>query len=345
MRVVAVLVAQEQAMGHVEPGAGLEPAGRAGELGADRDVGLGSGHLDQPRRQPRGARAARPRPAGRDQARTSASGCSSSRSNVPSSRPAQPYQAHRASSAATPRPSSRGPAQAVGHVPGVPLGQQATRLAPIPGVGVIEQGDELAVGPGRQVPVARPDGLRPARGDGEDPPVGPVPIGVGVGVRRPPIVPVGDVEGAVGAERQVAGGEPGVVGPQDVADLAGLEGRAEPRDLVPVDRMIEQVGGDVAAPPGRGQRVGLVEQAAHRHVAAADAVVTDVVEVAERVGIVQRAVLAERLPVVAALDAVEHDEPADVGAGEELAVAVEVEAPHVAAALAEQLESLASRGW
>ena len=62
------------------------------------------------------------------------------------------------------------------------------------------------------------------------------------------------------------------------------------------------------------------------------------VEVAERVGIVERAVLAERLPVVSSLDAVEHDEPADVGAGEELAVAVEVEAPHVAAALAEELE-------
>ena len=162
-------------------------------------------------------------------------------------------------------------------------------------------------------------------------------------MRRPPIVPVGDVEGAVGAERQVAGGEPGIVGPQDVAHLAGLEGRAEPRDLVGVDRMIEQVGGDVAAPPRRGQRVGLVEQAAHRHVTAADAVVTDVVEVTERVGIVERAVLAERLPVVAALDAVEHDEPADVGAGEELAVAVEVEAPHVAPALAEQLESPRAR--
>ena len=57
----------------------------------------------------------------------------------------------------------------------------------------------------------------------------------------------------------------------------------------------------------------------------------------------QRAVLAERLPVVASLDAVEHDEAADVGAGEELAVAVEVEAPHVAAALAEQLEPLGRR--
>ena len=112
-------------------------------------------------------------------------------------------------------------------------------------------------------------GLRPARGDGEDSPVGPVPIGVGVGVCRPPVVPVGDVKGTVGAERQVAGGKPGVVGPQQVAHLTGLEGRAEPRHLVPVDRVIEQVGGDVAATPGLGQCIGLVEQAADRDVTAA----------------------------------------------------------------------------
>ena len=64
----------------------------------------------------------------------------------------------------------------------------------------------------------------------------------------------------------------------------------------------------------------------------------DVVEVAVGVRVVQRAVLAERLPVVAALHAVQHREAAEVGAVEEVAVAVEVEAPGVAAALAEQLE-------
>ena len=76
---------------------------------------------------------------------------------------------------------------------------------------------------------------------------------------------------------------------------------------------------------------------------AADAGVTNVIEVAERVGIMERPVLAERLPVIAPLDAVEHDEPAHVGAGEELALAVEVEAPHVAPTLAEELEPLADR--
>jgi hypothetical protein len=42
---------------------------------------------------------------------------------------------------------------------------------------------------------------------------------------------------------------------------------------------------------------------------------------------VQRAVLAERLPVVATLHRVQHDETAVVGAVEQLAVTVEVEAP------------------
>src|SRR5207253_712160 len=55
------------------------------------------------------------------------------------------------------------------------------------------------------------------------------------------------------------------------------------------------------------------------------------------------AVLAERLPVVAALDAMQHDMAAHVGAVEQVAVPVEVQAPRVAAALAEQLEAMRQR--
>ena len=91
-----------------------------------------------------------------------------------------------------------------------------------------------------------PGDLRSLRDDGEDPAVGAVPVGVGIGMRRAPVVPVGDVEGAVGAEGQVAGGEPDVVGPQDVGHLPGADGRTEGRHLVRVDRVVEQVGGDVA---------------------------------------------------------------------------------------------------
>ena len=200
-----------------------------------------------------------------------------------------------------------------------------------------QEGDELPIrGRGE---VAHRGRFRALRGDPVDPAVGSVPIRVGVGVGRPPVVPVGDVEGAVGTERHVAGGEPGVVGPQDVRRLAGPEGGTQRRDLVAADRVTEQVGRDVpAAPPGR-PGVGLVEEAAGRDVAPVQAVVPDVVEVSIRVRVVKRPVLAERLPVVASLDAVEHHEPAHVGAGEEPAVRVEVQAPHVAAALAEELEA------
>ena len=110
-----------------------------------------------------------------------------------------------------------------------------------------------------------------------------------------------------------------------------------------VYRMAEQVGGDIPAPPDLRQRIGVIKQPAHRHVPAAHTGVTNVVKIAERVRVMKRPMLAERLPVIASLDAVEHDEPAHVGAGEELALAVEVEAPHIAPALTEQLEPLAHR--
>ena len=231
MGVVAVPVAQQQAMGHVEPEAGLEPAGRAGELGADRDVGLGVGHLDQPRRQPRGDTSARPRPGGR-------------------TRRGRPRRGARAAVRTWPRRGRRSRTRPRGPRAPRPRGRpwrsgagrrthprRAGRpAADAPSADTRCWGDRAGRRARSSVRAVRSRSRRATgfapRGDGEDPPVGPVPIGVGVGVRRPPIVPVGDVEGAVGAERQVAGGEPGIVGPQDVAHLAGLEGRAEPRDLV-----------------------------------------------------------------------------------------------------------------
>ena len=77
--------------------------------------------------------------------------------------------------------------------------------------------------------------------------------------------------------------------------------------------------------------------------AALEACVRDVVEVAVGVRVVQRAVLGEALDVVRPLHLVQHREAAPVGAGDDLAVPVEVEALGVAAALAEQLEPLRLR--
>src|SRR5437660_303040 len=63
----------------------------------------------------------------------------------------------------------------------------------------------------------------------------------------------------------------------------------------------------------------------------------DGVEVAERIGVVQRSMLAKPLDVIAALD-VMAQRLGGVAAGEELAVPIEVDPPGVAAALGEQLE-------
>ena len=96
---------------------------------------------------------------------------------------------------------------------GTPLRQQATSLTPIPDVGLVEQSDELDIGPGRHVTVVAGEGLSPPRRESEDPPVTPVPIGVGIGMGCPPIMPVSDVKSTVGTQRLVAGSEPGIVGP------------------------------------------------------------------------------------------------------------------------------------
>ena len=50
--------------------------------------------------------------------------------------------------------------------------------------------------------------------------------------------------------------------------------------------------------------------------------------------------LAERLPVIASLNTVEHREPAHIGAGEQLALAVEIKAPHVPPTLAKSSNRL-----
>src|SRR5262249_20739349 len=65
-----------------------------------------------------------------------------------------------------------------------------------------------------------------------------------------------------------------------------------------------------------------------------------VVEVAQRVGVGERAVLAPSLDVVAALDVVQAAVLAPVGAGVDAAGAVEGEAGGVAAALGGQLEDV-----
>src|SRR5205814_2311534 len=81
----------------------------------------------------------------------------------------------------------------------------------------------------------------------------------------------------------------------------------------------------------------LVKNEAAGQGAAEEAAVPNRVEVAEGVRVVQGAVLAKALDVIAALD-VMAERLGGVAAGEELAVAIEVDPPGVAAPFGEQLE-------
>src|SRR5205807_2282144 len=100
---------------------------------------------------------------------------------------------------------------------------------------------------------------------------------------------------------------------------------------------------DVPVAEQGGEGVSAIGNSADRDVAAREVRVGDMIEISVSVPVVQGTVFAERLPVVTALHAVQHREPADVRAVKQLAVAVEIEAPRIPAALAEQLELVRQR--
>ena len=83
---------------------------------------------------------------------------------------------------------------------------------------------------------------------------------------------------------------------------------------VPVDCVGEEVGGNESVVEFAGKRTALVDDAAAGDMAALESLVRHMVEVAERVRIVQLAVLAEAFDVVGALDLMEHRRMAIVGA-------------------------------
>src|SRR5262245_44145483 len=159
----------------------------------------------------------------------------------------------------------------------------------------------------------------------------------------PLVVPVSDIDRSFWSQGHVARSEPGVVRHQQIAGVGGAEGRAPRLDVVPVDIVAEQVSADVFVSKAIGKGVAAVDDAANGDVSAVRVAVRSVIEVAVGVRVVQGAVLAEQFPVVAALDAVQQDEAAVIGAVEKIAVSIEVKAPGVAAALAEQLELARAR--
>src|SRR5262249_51633508 len=119
-----------------------------------------------------------------------------------------------------------------------------------------------------------------------DPPVGAVPVIDGIDVVGPPVVPVGDVDRAVGAGQAVDRAEPGVVGHEELARLPAGEARPLPLQRVPQERVGEEVARDVGTLPLLGVGAPLVDDAATGDVAALEVLARDVVEVAVGVRVV-----------------------------------------------------------
>src|SRR5438445_5295978 len=107
----------------------------------------------------------------------------------------------------------------------------------------------------------------------------------------------------------------------------GDEARSLAFQHVPVQHVREEVARDVLLVISRRVGSALIDNSAAGDVTALEVAVGNVLEIAEREGVVQRPMLAEALDVIAALDLVKHGLAAPVGAGDDVAVAVEVEAP------------------
>src|SRR5207245_612435 len=129
--------------------------------------------------------------------------------------------------------------------------------------------------------------------------------------------------------------EPSVVGDEKITAEPARETGALRLQHVPIDGVGQEIAGYVDVVKRLRECAALVDNSAAGDVAAFEAVVRDMVEVAEGVRILQLPMLAEVLDVIAALDLVKHGNAAEIGAGDGVAVPVEVESPGVAAALGE----------
>src|SRR5260370_28259881 len=103
--------------------------------------------------------------------------------------------------------------------------------------------------------------------------------------------------------------------------------------IVAVNVVPEQVGGEILAAEPFGEGVTLVDDAADGDMSAAEVAVRDMLEIPISVRVVQGPMLAELFPVVAPLHAMHHAEAAMVRAVKQVAAAVQVPAPSTVAAL------------
>src|SRR5579884_2866914 len=107
---------------------------------------------------------------------------------------------------------------------------------------------------------------------------------------------------------------------------------------MPVHGIREGIGRHVGVCKTLREGATLVEHAAAGHMTALEAAVRYMLEIAIGMRIVQGTMLGEALDVIGALHLMQHGHVAVVGAGDDVALAIEVEAPGVAAALGKQLE-------
>ena len=160
---------------------------------------------------------------------------------------------------------------------------------------------------------------------------------------RPLVIPVRDVNRAVRATRAIHWPKPDIVRGQQLAAETALETGPVAFQDMPIDCVGEQITRDVNAVELRWKSASLIEDSAIRDVAAFEPGVRDMIEVAERVRIVQRPVFAETFDIVAALHLVEPDLLAEIRSRDDVAVLVEIESPGVAAPFGEKLELMRER--
>jgi hypothetical protein len=123
-------------------------------------------------------------------------------------------------------------------------------------------------------------------------------------VRGADIEEVRDVHRAIGALGNVRGSRPRIVHVEQLASERGFHGRTELDDTPPRHVVAKEVGADEGAAKRRWKAVAGIHGAAEHDMAAIYAIVLHVREEAVGVRVVQRAVLAKVLLIVATLDGV-----------------------------------------
>ena len=86
----------------------------------------------------------------------------------------------------------------------------------------------------------------PLRSDAIDAAIGPVPFGVGIGMRGSRIMPVGNRNRTIGSHGHIGGSKPWVVGDDQFTPVCGLKRRAARLDFMPIKAMSQQVSGNIS---------------------------------------------------------------------------------------------------